>query len=269
MTAARVVGIVGVLGLLLLPALAVPADEPLPLAEPVTFRGSPLARELLNIIADDVKTGLNNQMAMRLRGTVLVLAHHVGAHPESNPLPVRVAVQRAALGLAALTEENDPKKLAPALRRLQQGGLVIPALQPLPPRELRGKIELEDLHALFKLRMRGGLGFDDRQPRSGIEMRFMQLARKPLTADQLAGDSTALLRMTERTEAIMDATFLFTPEKKQGEKDPKAWERHCRECLKGCRELRGAIEARNPAAVRAAVNRLNNGCNECHSVFRD
>src|SRR5438067_13285210 len=63
----------------LLPCLAVPADEPLPLSEPATFRGTPLARDLMRVIAEEMKKGPNDQWAVRrIRGTAVVLAHHVG-----------------------------------------------------------------------------------------------------------------------------------------------------------------------------------------------
>jgi hypothetical protein len=253
----------------LLPCLEVPADEPLPPAAMATFRGSPFARELLRLITEDVKKGsADRPTEQRVRGVALVLAHHVGTHPENDPLPVRVAVQRAARDLVAASLSNDANRIDKAARRLQQGGQVLPFDRVLTAKEIRGDSELEDLHALFKLRQRGGFGYDG-QPRSGIEIRLMNLARRPLTPAQLTAESDLLLRLVERTEAITEATDLFIPEKKQGQKDPKDWKHWNRHCLTACRELRNAIETRDLRGVRAAATKLTNGCNECHSVFRD
>jgi hypothetical protein len=253
----------------LLPCLTVTADEPLPPAEMATFRGSPLARELLRIIAEDLKKGSAERSAdQRVRGAALVLAHHVGTHPENDPLPVRVGVQRAARDLVTATQSNDPIWIDRAARRLQHGGRVLPFDRVLTAKEIRGDSELEDLHALFKLRQRGGFGYDG-QPRSGIEIRIMTLVRRPLTADQLAAESDLLLRLVERTEAITEATDLYTPEKKQGTKDPKDWKRWNQDSLGACRSLRKAIETRDVRGVRAAATKLFNSCTECHGQFRD
>jgi hypothetical protein len=178
-------------------------------------------------------------------------------------------VQRGALELAVAVQTKDCVRLTEKAARLQTGGSVLPYPLLLTAPELPGTVELEDLHTLFQPRFRGGLGFDHREPRVGIQLRLRTLLRRPLPVLQLVEDRDDLRRLAERTEAIVDATRLFAPANKVRNKDPKDWERWCRDCLCGCRDFRQAVATCDSDALRLAAHTIERGCVDCHAVFRD
>jgi len=73
----------------------------------------------------------------------------------------------------------------------------------------------------------------------------------------------------DRATAVAEIALAKTPKKKDGEKDPKDWKEYSEEMIKQSRELRKAIEAADPKAVKVTANKLNASCTNCHGKFRD
>jgi hypothetical protein len=106
-------------------------------------------------------------------------------------------------------------------------------------------------------------------PDDGIEARIQNFGKKSPTKDQLTKDKDVLLQMVDRATAVAEIALAKTPKKKDGEKDPKDWKEYSEEMIKQSRELRKAIEAADPKAVKVTANKLNASCTNCHGKFRD
>src|SRR5262249_14384398 len=128
---------------------------------------------------------------------------------------------------------------------------------------------LEDVMNLLKKRMKdgtGGYGIGPKPtgaPDDGIEARIQNFGKKPPTKEQLSKDKDALLQMMDRTLAIAEIALAKTPKKKEGDKDPKDWKEYNDEMIKQSKDLRKAIEAGDPKAVKDTASRLNASCTNC------
>jgi hypothetical protein len=157
------------------------------------------------------------------------------------------------------------------------------ALAAKDPAELHKKAEayaknldaLEDVMNLMKKRMKdgkGGVGVGPNPtgaPDDGIEARIQNFGKRSPGAAQLKKDKDDLLQMVDRTTAIAEIALGKTPAKKMGDKDPKDWKEYSEEMIKQSRDLRKAIEAADPKAVKDTASRLNASCTNCHGKFRD
>jgi hypothetical protein len=144
---------------------------------------------------------------------------------------------------------------------------------------IAGKVEeIAPVMDLMKPRGDGGLGVGSAPGKitpDGIEKKLIAMAKdagamKSLTPQQMAAQAEALGRMGDAMAAIAEVAKLKCPvKKKEGQKDPKDWDRWTDEMQKGAREFAEAAKAKDAAKLRTVTLKLNSTCSDCHSVFRD
>jgi cytochrome c556 len=128
---------------------------------------------------------------------------------------------------------------------------------------------------LLRLRSKGGLGFGVKPPAGaastdGIESKLLGLAKRPLPAADMAKQGNDLARSAYILVAISEFTDAHTPKKKGATgKGAKEWKEWTEDMRSAALELAEAAKKKNPAGVKAAVNKLNGSCNNCHGEFRD
>lgn len=115
---------------------------------------------------------------------------------------------------------------------------------------------------LYNPRARGGIGFG--QKGTGIEARLVDLEEDGVTAEVLKKESEELTRVAHVTLVMAEVLRVHAPAKPFLGRGKKEWERDLDQVKAGSRDLLKALEASDPKAVRAAVARVNKGCNSCH-----
>jgi hypothetical protein len=127
---------------------------------------------------------------------------------------------------------------------------------------------IDEIMIHYKPRSRDGWGVGV-QPASivpdSIELKIMQLARKPYPPDGLTKERTALIEMGKRVKAICEVTYHYGTT--VGKADPVRWKLHTHECKEGAIELIKALEKTtpNPNEVQGAAKKINTACINCHS----
>lgn len=138
------------------------------------------------------------------------------------------------------------------------------------PAAIRAKYEdLGPLMHVYKPRMKKGLGVGKKGPGDGIENKLISLSKRAPSAAALKGDKAALLKMAYANLAVADVTDLYAPAKPKAGKGAKEWKTYTADMKKGTLELIKALNAGEPAMVKAAALNITNACNNCHTDFRD
>jgi soluble cytochrome b562 len=137
------------------------------------------------------------------------------------------------------------------------------------------KYELLDVMTSFKPRRPGGkvsgIGVGAK-PGSvtpdGIEAQVINLSRRVVAAN-LKNDKD-LIRMAEQTEAVASiSTHMPNELARKNAANMKEWQKWSKDMYDHAQALRKALGAKNPAQVKAAAQKLNGTCNECHTKYRD
>jgi hypothetical protein len=138
---------------------------------------------------------------------------------------------------------------------------------------LAKKIEdLDDLMHSFKPRNKKGLGVGGVPGvvvPDGIEQKLNAIARDGITAKQLAKEGKALHEAAYLTGAINKVTEFMAPMKDKGKKKRSKWIEFSKATLEGAMELAKASKGTDVGEVKAAAIKVNNGCNNCHMIFRE
>ena len=183
------------------------------------------------------------------------------------------ATRSAALELAKLVTFKDKlaqaKKLAASLPSAKGG-----AKSDVDPRSVVD--EVIPIMDLYRTKSKGGEGIHpDLQvsPRlktalNGIEEKIRMIGTKKVSDENLAKAAKELEILGYRESAMGSLIHAYAPAKKVGNRDPNEW----RELSIAMRDagiaLADAAAKKNGDAVLAAANKLNNACNQCHTVFR-
>jgi hypothetical protein len=206
----------------------------------------------------------------KLRGTGLLVAA-VTASAQGGDSETLAAARAAGLQLSEDVDKerfDAAKTTAAALASLKataKGGG-----EPLAA----DKIELLDVMNLLRLRSKGGLGFGVKPPAQattdGIESKLLGLAKRPLPAAEMNKQADDLVRSAYILVAISEVTDGHLPKKKGTTgKGAKEWAGWSEDMRAAALQLAEAAKMKNAAGVKAAVNKLNSTCSECHGEFRD
>jgi cytochrome c556 len=205
----------------------------------------------------------------KLRGTGLLVAAVTASAQGGDSEPLAAA--RAA-GLQ-LSEDVDKERFDAAkttaaalasLKATAKGG------EPLAA----DKIELLDVMNTLRLRSKGGLGFGLKPPAQastdGIESKLLGLSKRPLPAAEMNKQADDLVRSAYILVAISEVTDGHLPKKKGATgKGAREWAGWSEDMRAAALQLAEAAKKKNSAGVKAAVNKLNSTCSECHGEFRD
>jgi hypothetical protein len=127
--------------------------------------------------------------------------------------------------------------------------------------------ELEMLMKVYKPGDKGGVGFPEGK-KEGVEQKLIGLAKRALPKGTLTKEEKALIRMANMNIAMAAVTKNYFDKPKAG-KGKKDWDEYNASMAKASKELIEAVNAGDPAKVKAAANNITNACNECHSAFRN
>ncbi len=132
--------------------------------------------------------------------------------------------------------------------------------------------DLDDLMHSFKPRNKKGLGVGSKSGvvvPDGIEQKLNAIARDGITPAQLGKEGEALNEAAWMTGAIAAVTKYKAPERDKGKKKRSKWIEWAESTRDGAIELAAAAKSKDVNAVKAAAIKVNNGCNNCHMVFRE
>jgi cytochrome c556 len=125
--------------------------------------------------------------------------------------------------------------------------------------------------AAYKPREKGGLGVGDKagaiKP-DGIEIKLINMGKKPLTAAQLEKEGPAIIQMAKVAQGMVEVVELNTPGQDLPKKPIADWKKFNKEQKDGAQDLIDAVNKNNPKAVQAAATKLYGSCTSCHGVFR-
>lgn len=132
--------------------------------------------------------------------------------------------------------------------------------------------DLDDLMHSFKPRNKKGLGVGSKPGvvvPDGIEQKLNAIARDGITPGELGKEGDALTEAAWLTAAIAEVTKHKAPTKDMGKKKKSKWIEWANGTHEAAKEMAAAAKAKNANAVKAAATKVNNNCNNCHTVFRD
>jgi hypothetical protein len=101
----------------------------------------------------------------------------------------------------------------------------------------------------------------------GIEARVLNL--KKTSKSQLDKDNAALITMAYRIAAIAEIAKAKPPEKDEGNKKKVDWLKWAGSMGDSAKELATAAKNKSLPEFKAAADKLNSACSNCHSTFRD
>jgi hypothetical protein len=135
------------------------------------------------------------------------------------------------------------------------------------------KIEdLDDLMHSFKPRNKKGLGVGGTAGvvvPDGIEQKLNAISRDGITAAMLQKEAKNLTEAAWMTAAIAEITVFKAPEKDKGKKKRSKWIELSETTRDAAKELAAAAKGGNVNEVKNAAIKVNNGCNNCHMIFRE
>jgi cytochrome c556 len=135
------------------------------------------------------------------------------------------------------------------------------------------KADLKQTHWIFKPRDGNGWGGFGVGPKEGvylpdgIEGFIIAQAnprKKPLTDDELNAAAADLLRLAHVTLALAEITGRYTPDDKGDPKTLKEWHDGVEGMKRGASDLKAAIKAKKPDAVKKSFATLYDSCIQCH-----
>jgi Cytochrome C' len=178
-----------------------------------------------------------------------------------------------AAGVAGIALAGDEQEARAAVRKLADAvAKNDDAAVKQGADDIAKKYELEEVMHSFQLRTKKGEGVGDKPGAitpDGIEAKFIALGKKPLPPATLNKEAAAIARAAYLSAAIAEVAERKTPEKKEGNKDPKDWLAWCKDMKAGSLDLARAAKAKDAKGVKDAASKVNSSCNNCHRVFRD
>jgi hypothetical protein len=170
-------------------------------------------------------------------------------------------------GVSGLAADDDDKKAAAEARQ----AVVDLANGKGNPKAIADKYEIEDVMRVFKPRDKRGLGVGPKPGAitpDGIEAKWINMGKgKGPSKVELTRDLAALVQAAQVTRAVGEINEHYAS--KSGQKDPKKYKQLNEDMIKCSKELIDAFKTADPKIVKTAVNKLNQSCNECHTMFRD
>jgi hypothetical protein len=131
---------------------------------------------------------------------------------------------------------------------------------------------LHDVMHNFKPRSKKGWGVGSKPGVAvpdGIELKLLSLGRDAPSNATLKREREALEEMSYVVAAIGEVAYHFPPKKDAGKKTKKEWLNLSREMRDSSLGLAAAVKAQGGGEVKAAASKLNNSCNNCHTVFKE
>jgi hypothetical protein len=132
--------------------------------------------------------------------------------------------------------------------------------------------ELEDVMHLFRPRKKKGIGVGEKAGAitpDGIEQLILALGRDEPSQAMVTKDAKALQRVGYVSAAIGEFATAKPPEKDMGEKKVSKWLQWSKEMREAAVAFARSVNTKSPAAVHKAAMKLNDSCNNCHTVFRE
>ncbi len=173
-----------------------------------------------------------------------------------------------ALGLAVLTGfskagDGDAKADARKVSALVKSGDLEGATS-LAAKIAKGT-DVEVIMELLKLSKKGGLGVGKGVTKNdGIEKKLQEIARDAPAASDMAN----LELMGYDIAAVALMTHAKAPASDKGKKSKKDWVSWSNDMKEHGIALAAAAKKKGPAEVKMAATKVNQSCNNCHSVFR-
>jgi hypothetical protein len=183
----------------------------------------------------------------------------------------------AILGLASMVVDRsrggEEKALAAKILKiadlLEQGNA---AAAKSAAQALAKNTELEDVMHLFRPRNKKGIGVGEKAGSitpDGIEQQLLALGRDEPSKAMVTKGAKALQRMGFAAAAIGAFASAKPPEKDMGEKKVSKWLQWSADMQAAAIAFAGSVKTNSPSAVHKAAMKLNDSCNNCHTVFRE
>jgi hypothetical protein len=132
--------------------------------------------------------------------------------------------------------------------------------------------ELEDVMHLFRPRKKKGIGVGEKAGAinpDGIEQQLLALGRDEPSKAMVTKDAKALQRVGYVAAAIGEFALAKPPEKDMGEKKVSKWLQWSKDMREAAVGFADSVKTNSPAAIHKAAMKLNDSCNNCHTVFRE
>jgi hypothetical protein len=182
------------------------------------------------------------------------------------------------LGLAGLLLGGDAELNKPVrqlAKDLEVGGKNVPALLKGIERQWP-KLEAEEIMYALRYRMKNGqtnpddagLGIGGKPgaiKTDGVELMVKELARRELGAQELAALTPDLMQAGYDMLGVAHAVANKCPP--NGRKKIKLWEKYVQDFKKDTRDFMNAVQKKQPAAIKAAADKLDGTCIACHNDF--
>jgi cytochrome c556 len=183
----------------------------------------------------------------------------------------------AGAGAWALADDDDDKLIKEAqkdvlelVKAVEDGKKIDEA----KVKAIRKKYEeLNPVMQIYKPSTRKGLGvFSPKGPNDGIEAKLnkMASARGTMNAAAIKKMEKELLKAASVNLAMHEVAKLYAPTKSVEGKTAKDWHKHNDDVRQATLEMIKVVRAKEPngAALKKAIEDINNACNNCHSDFR-
>jgi hypothetical protein len=220
-------------------------------------KAAPPKEELAKLVAQDAqairdtlakKTRIDKRSARKAKAAALMVA----LYADAAGLP---ELRASALKVVKLIEENKGKEAAELAGKLTPDAKGPGAADPVAWEK---QLPFEDVMHQFSGTGLGGFGLEK-------ELEELREGKDALTAEQLQR-VTLLGYKLAQIARVADA---YADERAEGGKKTKDnWLRFSAQFRKTSLDLAQAARARDQAATRTALDRLDTSCTKCHDVFR-
>jgi hypothetical protein len=126
--------------------------------------------------------------------------------------------------------------------------------------------DLEPLMWIYRPRGKGGIGFGPKSRTDGLEAKIRALCKRTLNPKALKKESAELLWMGYLNLTMAEIARAYAPQGRLAARK-KEWDEHVDAMKKASAEFIKAVKTGNPRKVRAAADRLDNSCNNCHTEY--
>ena len=174
-----------------------------------------------------------------------------------------------------LAEAADTDKIKEASAILSKLAAAIEKKDAAETKKLVAVLKAKDtdvIMAALGLRSKGGVGWGPKPALTknidGIEVKFEDFGKKPLTAKSFATEAENILKAAHLIQAINEVTIVQAPDKDQGQKKKKTWVDSANELKKAADDLTAAAAKNDMAGTTKAINLVNTACQKCHSEWR-
>lgn len=131
---------------------------------------------------------------------------------------------------------------------------------------------LHDVMHNFKPRSKKGWGVGSKPgvvTPDGIELKLLALGRDAPSGPTLKREREALEEMSYVIAAIGEVAYHYPPKKDAGKKTKKEWLNLSKEMRESSVGLAKAVKTGGGNDVKTAAAKLNNSCNNCHTIFKE